>query len=627
MVVAIVLLGVAGVLVATAGPVAAADPLTETITYRQTPETGTVEATIAYTTPDPLAELSVTLPAGATVVDREGFASAADGAEWDGETDRPTLTVRLAVNETGREIQRAPSGSGLIFADTADWALFTRPSTTLRYSARERLSVERDSATDGPGVAGSTLVFLGEHELTTRTVDGQRIEYVRPAGTDPAVAPTDTLDALAYATRELSVGARSDRMVVVAAPTTVDWGVAGLQVGRSDFWVRADQPLGVGSTWYHEYVHARQGFETTDRTAWTTEGMATYYAALLGLQRDGTVESFQRTLAVGATDRYDDVRLADPATWNDDAPYRKGSLAVGQIDRRIRLASNGTRSFQRVWSELNRATDPTDAEMLYETVGTAGNDSVADHARRVADTGPIEMWSASQHRRAFGAVGPSFRVSHATAVTIEGGEQRSVEPWATATVGPGETVSVTYRVSNAGDAPGSYEIPVVLGDRTVDRLTGRLDPGESTTHAITVAPDRPGRTALYAGDAMLDVRVVDPPIRVLDLEVTTDPVVVTATVAGNATWPANGSVTIRWNDRVVANRTVDVPPGETRTVSVEVSEVTPGNHTVSAGNRSAQVTIREPPPTAGVGPGVGPAVALVAVLLASIRRWSRLDRS
>ncbi|MFB6162088.1 MAG: hypothetical protein ABEJ86_01425 [Halococcoides sp.] len=613
--------------VTASGAVAADEPIRETAHYELTPDRpGRVVVTLAYTTPDPLAEFSVDLPPSPTVIAAEGFTAEDGRYVWDGETDRPRLRVRLPVNETGREFQRGtagsspvadrvPGGAGLIFVDAGDWALFTRPSTTIRWSTREHLDFERATETEGPGIAGSTLVFLGEHRTVTRTVDGCRFTYVVPAGTDPAVDPATTLDALAFASREVRVGAHPDHVLAVAAPTTVNWGVAGLQVGRSDFWVRADQPLGPGSTWYHEYVHVRQGFRTRTATAWTTEGMATYYAALLGLKNGGSFEAFQARLAPGTADRYDDVVLADPTTWHDDAPYRKGALAIGHLDRRIRLASDGS-SFQRVWSALNRESDPIAANRLYTAVGAAGNDSLAVAARQYAESpGGIEMWSAREHRAAFGGSGPHFQITHATAVTVTG-EYRTtaIDPDRTAVVGPDESVTITYRVSNVGDVAGQYAVPVRLGNRTVDRLTGTLDVGESVTHEVSVTPNRTGRVALYAGNSVLDLRVVRPPVRVVDLTVTsTGTTTVTATVAGNATLPTTGRIAIRWDDRTILDRTVTIAPGENRTLTAAVPNATAGEHTVHAGNATATVTITESTPTGG--PAVGPLAALVVIVL------------
>ncbi|MFW6436598.1 MAG: hypothetical protein ACOCYZ_03080 [Halococcoides sp.] len=610
--------------IAGSGVAVAADPVTETATYRLTPDDpGHVEVDLVYSTPDPLTDLSIDPPDAATAIETRGFTREGDWFVWDGETDRPRLTVRLAVNETGSEqqVSPAPTGSGLIFADTGDWALFTRPSTSVRWTARGDLSLERRAATDGPGVTGSTLVFLGDHETTTRTVDGEEIVYVRPEGVDPRVAPDETLDALEFASRELRVGDRDERVLAVAAPTTVDWGVAGLQVGPADFWVQADEPLGAGSTWYHEYVHARQGFQTESETAWTTEGMATYYAALLGLQRGGSFESFQAALAPGTSNVYDDVVLADPDTWHDAAPYRKGSLAAAQADRRIRLASDGS-TLLRVWSALNRYDGPIGADDLYGAIAAAGTDSVGAQTRSdVESTDGLSIWSASEHRAAFGAEGPRFSVTPATAVVIEGPTRTtSVDPRETAILGVNESVTLTYRVRNTGDTAGEYDVPVRLGNRTVDRLTGRLDAGESATHEVSVTPDRTGRISLFAGDSVVDLRVVDPPIRVLDVSVSESrPVTVTATLGGNATLPVSGPLQIDWDDERIHDRRIDIGPGEEQTVSVEVPNATAGEHTVRVGNRTDRVTIT--PATSADGPAVGPLVAvLVLVIVARVLR-------
>jgi hypothetical protein len=220
---------------------------------------------------------------------------------------------------------------------------------------------------------------------------------------------------MAGAARHLDVGDADERVLFVAAPTTVDWAYAAQQVGDADAWVQADQALSdPRNAWLHEYVHTRQSFRTTRATRWVVEGSATYYAALLSL-RQGLVdfETFRRHLRRGATGDAASAVLADPATWDGSrAEYAKGALVVGDLDRRIRAATDGRRSAQWVFRRLNDHEGRVDPVSVTSLAGAAGDRRVRAAADRfTTERAAPTPWTAGAHRVAFGWEPPSTSAS------------------------------------------------------------------------------------------------------------------------------------------------------------------------------------------------------------------------
>jgi hypothetical protein len=411
------------------------------------------------------------------------------------------------------------------------------------------------------------MVYLGPSETHRRRAHGQTFTLVVPEQATLTASPEAILDSLAAAADGLRVGDRDDSVTVFAAPTaSVEWGVRGLQYGEADMWVRDFERLSTAdNTWLHEYVHSRQEFRTTTRTAWTREATATYYAALLTLEQDRIdFGAFRARLFAGTRQPQADAVLARPSTWGNAAQYHKGALVVGDVDRRIRLASNGTRSFQSVLAAMNAAEGTVDEETFLGTVADVSNRTVGRTAERFTTTGDTpDVWGTAAHGEAFG-VAPA-RISLVFAVD---GREAATER---TTLAPGETRNVTFSHAFA------------------DAGRQRLSFGDET---VTVTISRPARASVTAA-SVNRTRLPGP-----------GAVELAATVANDESIPAETTVAFRRNGERVARRTVALAPGERRVVAVTVRLADPGEYALRAGP-DAPITVTVAPGTATPDPDPG----------------------
>ncbi|MFC7135658.1 CARDB domain-containing protein [Halobaculum litoreum] len=587
----------------------------------------------------------------------DGFAAADGGYEWDGETASPTIRYRLPANRTSASAtlaHDAPSAVATtgstaaqseryLFVDPGPWALVTVPSQRVGWRFRPGagdVGLVREAQVDGPGAVGTRIAFLGPHTVHERTAHGQTFRLIVPDAADgTAAAPDAILDSVAAASDTLRVGDRDESVLLVAAPADVPWAVRGLQTGDADAWVRADEPLdSPESPWLHEYVHTRQSFATTAGTKWVVEGSADYYAALLAL-RQGHVgfDAFAAHLARGERSPFADTVLADQSTWVPGAQYRKGALVAGELDRRVRLASDGGATLASVLTRLNAASEPVDAARFAALVAAAGDEATGDAARRFTRTEAVpEMWSPEAHAAAFGTPVARITVESGDALAVSG-PFRNETVAAPATLAAGETVTVPVTVRNAGGAPGEYRVALAADGRTVASANGTLAAGATRTVRLSWTPETAGAYELTVRDGVYGV-VVEPAAAPTVASLSTNRstvapgewALVTAAVTAPGGVPAEGTVTVRVDGTVVATERVRVGPNRTATLRVPVRFDAAGESVVSAGDARATVSVvataaagTEGAPgtatddgTAVTTPGFGPGVALAALATA-----------
>ncbi|WP_284033193.1 CARDB domain-containing protein [Halobaculum lipolyticum] len=651
-----------------------------TTTLALTPDTpGEVTVTLTFAIPERVTALDTTISPDADPVSLDGFAAAdGDTYEWDGDTATPTITYRLPANRTsatarldrgsaGVDAPRAPpsasapaaqvDGERYLFADPGPWALVAVPSPGVGWRYRgDVVGLTRTADTAGPGAVGSRVAFLGEHTVRERTAHGQTFRLVVPAAADEMREdPAAVLDALASASETLRVGDRDGSVFLVAAPTDVPWAVRGLQTGDADAWVRADEPLtSPESPWLHEYVHTRQSFATTAETRWVVEGSADYYAALLAL-RQGLVgfDEFADHLAQGARDPFAEAVLADPDTWVAGAQYRKGGLVAGDLDRRIRLASDGGATLSTVVARLNAEGDAVSGDRFEALVADAGDADVGDAAGRFTRTDAApDMWSAEAHAAAFDTAVARIRVDAPDDVAVSG-EYRNATVTPPATLAVGETVAVPVAVGNAGDAAGTYRLRATVDGRTVATANGTLAPGANATARLSWTPSAAGTYTLSVRGRSYEVTVAEPAaptVAALSTNRTSvapgGSVLVVAEVTADGPVPAAGDLTVRVDGRTVATERVRVAPNGSTTLRVPVVLDSPGEYVVAVGDARATVTVAataaadgagaadergtDPEGTAVSTPGFGASDALagvaVAVVGAAAARRRRSER-
>jgi len=612
---------------------------------RLTPdESGEITVVQRYRVPDQVSSLKPELPEAVTVTGTTGF-SRGNGTvyEWDGESPNPRLTFTMQVNET-TDLSGPEGAKGrYLFVDAGEWALFRRPAVPTSWSWRGAapVGITREQTTAGEGYVGEWMVYLGAVATRERTAHGQRFDLVLPERAALSDSPDAILDSLAAASDRVRVGDRDPVVNVFAAPTTtVRWGVRGLQYGDRDMWVRDAEPLATAeNTWLHEYVHTRQGYETASSAQWTTEAFATYYAALLAFEQ-GRVDfaAFREALRRGTVRPQSDAVLTEPRSWVNAANYLKGSLVAGATDLRIRLATDGKRSLQAVFSAMNAHSDPVDARTVFESVGSVAGPEVRRAAVTYAGTERTpDLWSAGTHAEAFASTPALVEVGIATdpgALAVSGPYRNVTRSGSELTLYTGETLRMTGAVTNTGGAAGEYAARFVVDGAVAATESGTVAPGERVTYRFERAFDETGEYTLAVGGDRVTVEVYGPAattVTALSANRTalSDPgaVAFTATVSNTHGVPARGNVTLRGPDGPIIDRRVALGAGENRTLR-GVARLDRGEYNFTLGSADPLVvTVGDvggggddsgPPDdgsgSSGLGPGFGPLTALVGLL-------------
>lgn len=620
-----------------AATMASADATIElTRQFHLTPDRpGEIAVTLTYAIPSNVVSLTTGLPTAATVTETRGF-DRVDGTEyeWDEQTANPRIRFRIAANETFTATGPIAGAGDYLFVDVGPWALVSAPrsATSWRWTGGGTVDLSRNTTVDGPGAVGTDLAFLGEHTEHTRTAHGQTFRLIVPAAADLAEPPDRILDSMAAASDTLRVGDRDEAVFMVAAPTTtVRWGVRGYQLGAADLWVRDAERLDTAdNVWLHEYVHTRQGYDAADDARWFTEASASYYAALLGLDQEHIgFEAFRDRLALGTRSPDSDAVLAEPVTWGTVAPYTKGALVAGELDRQVRTASERRRSLQDVFAKMNAEGEPVTGVQLQTWLGEAGGDEVAAAAEQYTTTTDVPTtWNRTAHATAFGAA--PARISYA----LPGGEDpagyRVSGPFRNGSLGPdrpprlvvGETLAVDVVVSNTGGTIGEFDVRLLVDGSLVGRESGTLPAGESVTLTFTHRFEAPRDYTLTLGDqrAIVEVRSPATP-RVANLSVDrlgrveddVERVAVTATVANDHDRPAAANLTLSVNGEPVETRAVGLAPGERTDVRFAELRLEPGEHLISVDGETVSVTV-ESSALSIRGDGFGIVTAVLALL-------------
>jgi hypothetical protein len=633
-------------------------------------EPGTVGVTTRASIPDRVTELRVVLlSANDAAVEADGFEPADDAGpdasawEWDGETANPSLTYAMDANDTVTDPGPLGASGAYRFVDAGDWALVRTPRTSASWSYTGQydgpVRLTRENAVDGEGVASQAVAFLGPYEEHVREAGGQRYRLIVPEAADTEATPEEVFGVFESASTALQVGARDETVFAVAAPAAdADWGVRGLQIGDADLWVRDVEPAGTAAdVWTHEYVHTRQAYRAEASAAWFTEASATYYAALFALDRGAAdFEEFERTLARGERDPDASAVLADPGTWEGNADYTKGALVAGEIDRRLRVATDGGASLATVLRELNAASGPISNEDVLDAVEAAASEgadaetaaALRDEAERLTTTREAaETWDRSAHSEAFGETPAQVGYELAADGVRATGEYRDrpVERDPVELV-TGERLELAVDVANTGGAAGGYALSLTVDGESVAARNGSVEPGAETTVRVGHAFSEPGEYAVAVAGERLRVVVSEPaPPTVRGVSVDADRVAagesvrVVATVGNDAGLPAGGDVELRVDGETVETVPVrldgDGEAAVARTVTLGesggIGGLAGGDRTVTVSavgpqdEASTTVTVTGEGPLAGddgdggtddSAPGFGVVAAALALLAA-----------
>ncbi|WP_439027829.1 CARDB domain-containing protein [Haloarchaeobius sp. DT45] len=651
-------------------------------------EPGSIQTDVVYDIPTDVTSLTVTLQQNVDVVKTERFRQTGPREyEWTGSGDTATITFDVDANETddaGRRADRrvseseattrrsAPADSESVdplpmktadptpaartdeetyaFVDTGDWAIVRVPqmATSWKWVGSGQVGISKRTVVAGQGATGGQIAFLGPMTEYSTTVRDQHIRLVVPRAADMREKPTDVLDSVAEASGQLRVGARDPSVLLVAAPTSVRWSVAGLQLGADDAWVKANARLASpDNVWLHEYVHTRQAFKPTEDGQWLVEGSADYYAALLAFEQGHIAfENFQSKLERGGNEPYTSTVLAEPATWTQGAVYMKGALVTGAIDRELRAETDQTRSFQSVFRELNAHDGEVSNDDILAAIAAESNAATRDFAGRYTTTSATPgSWSKQVHSDLFGVIPALMRETvPAGGVTVTGpyrNETVSSEPF----LAVGEQLRVNVTVENVGGRAGEYETRFRVGGTVAQTKTGSLVPEETKTVTFTREATEPGTYRILAGNRVLNLTVREPAtptVRSIDVPTTVrsgETFTVRATISNEKQWPGAATIPFVLDGERQFDRIVTLPGRTELTYTATASFEDPGEHTIRVGEKEVTVVVTENEGSDGgtstdVGnpdfqatPGFGPVGALVAftVLVGASRLRRRRD--
>mgnify|MGYP000002911826 CR=1 FL=1 len=610
---------------------AQSSPIRKHIELHRTPDDpGEIDVVATYEIPSAVTALRVRLPSGAERVESGSFTKTPDGYEWDGTTDPASIRFTLPANQSASG-SRGPSvqASGdYSFVDVGEWALVTVPQLRTGWSYRGpegSVTITESVTVAGEGSTGGEIAYLGPVEEYTRTANGQQFTLAVPKYASMAETPSRVLGALATASNRLHVGARDDDVWFVAAPTDADWGVRGVEYGGSDAWVLADARLDRASNvWFHEYVHTRQAFSTTESGRWTMEAGAEYYAGLLSLQTGYvSFDAFRAHLSRGERAPWRDAILAQPSTWSASANYLKGSLVWGDIDRRVRLATNSTATMADVLYRLNQRSEPvTNADVLAAVLDVS-SPAVEEYANRYTGTREVpSAWTRSQHAAAF-STEPAHMKFDVREYRVSG-PFRNETFTAPPTLYVGETLTVVGSVTNDGGRAGEYVATVSFEGDVLVTARGELAAGETAEVALDEEVGAAGTYNVTAGRTTVAVDVREPgAVAVSDLSVDQsrvqpgESVTATVTLSNPGDTPARGPVAVTLGENEVATVDAALAPGATATREVRVTVPNAGRYALAAGDASVTVTAGGIGTATGI-PGFGAAVAVLAVLAAAL---------
>jgi hypothetical protein len=607
---------------------------------------GTVRVRRVYTVPERVVSLRTQIPAEATPFDRQGFGRInGTHLRWSETTQRPQVTYDLPVNETVDRTDPQAADGRYLYADTNDWSLFERPTTPTNWqrTGREPISLERTSATDGPGAAGQWMVFLGEHDLREREAYGQQFRLIVPAAANTSESPDAVLDALARSSDALRVGDRDEQVFAVAAPTDgVRWGVRGLQTGDTDMWVRDDERLDeADSAWLHEYVHTRQSFTLTSRTRWFEEASASYYAALLSLEQDAIdFEAFDDRMGIGSRPVYGRVVLANVSTWQRSPDYYKGALVAGQLDRRLRAASDREQTFQDVFRTMNGQQRPVTQLAFLEALAAGGGTATLDVGQTYTETpANVTTWNRSTHAAVFGQlparVGYELPpVEESNGYRIDGPYRNTTADDAPVVLVTGERLTIGTVVTNVGGTAGEYNLSLRVNETVVNETSGRIGASQSTTVPLSHRFPTAGHYVVGIDGETVNVTVERPAsARVVGLSVDRtqvrqgESVLLTATVHNSAPFPGEVTVVFTRDFEAVDRTRATLPANGTSFVTRQIGLPTGGTVSLGAGSvRPVEVSV-EPVPARATGGGTETVAAIDSPPTAATERRTTTTRT
>jgi hypothetical protein len=303
-------------------------------------------------------------------------------------------------------------------------------------------------------------------------------------------------------------------------------------------------------------------FDCIDWWRWSEES-ARYYEVLLSVEQGHG--NWETLTAVFERASDENGVLAEPDKWGKGTDYAKGALVLAAIDREIRSATDGNRTLQDVLRCVNAANATLTVDRFVRIVGDVGGDAAATTARTYITTRALpDRFDA--FASVYGYEDADLQ-RNITGLTASGpGWNRSLAREESLRVGVTETVRITARISNVGEAPGLARLGPIIssGEGSLERVdrpwVGWLAPGETVTRTATHRFAEPGTCELGVGPALS--LTSGPGGQILGVEVVPDretASVVRLGATSNATAGGRVDVTVRLRNDGIRATFVELP--------------------------------------------------------------------
>lgn len=310
------------------------------------------------------------------------------------------------------------------------------------------------------------------------------------------------------------------------------------------------------------------------------------------------------------------LRTGTPAQGVDDV-WSTPAVLLAQSDSGLDQTGAMTVTFSMPAEAFDGHSNPSDVALY---AGENGNWTRLDTAVTETDDDRVRFQATAPHVMTL-AVG--MQAPTPSVVDVKFPDR--------AIAGDRTAVDVIYRNAVHTDVTLTPNVTV-----NGTRLSGEpitIPANTTTTVSIPLTLDRAGAQSLSVAGQTGQLRVEEPTAAFTVTEVTTDrtvaadrPTKIVATVRNDGTGAGNYTAKLELFGEVVDRKSVDVPAGETVTVTFTRQVSSPGSYTATVGNASSSFTVADdadgvsPTPTNGNGAGFGLIAALVAFTVAALVR-------
>lgn len=204
----------------------------------------------------------------------------------------------------------------------------------------------------------------------------------------------------------------------------------------------------------------------------------------------------------------------------------------------------------------------------------------------------------------------SAPVSHFTAFTVLVHTRPAAFTVSALSISPtevdsGESVTISFTVTNTGDLTGSYEVTIRIDDATVATQMITLAGGVSETLTFATSKNALGTHTISVNglSGTFIVRAVEVPARPAAFTTSTltispreadigQTVTISFTVTNTGDLTSSHTATIKIDDATVATRTITLAGGTSQTLSVTTAQSVGGTYTVNVNGLTGTFTVR-----------------------------------